>query len=401
MNYLQIILLMQISPWSLGSEGIFKKEKLKMKNNNQKFLVIFVSMALLTLAGCRFKREISVLLPTESEEQIQAGSNTSIEKEDDRNYLESIKLKRKDNTDLNQFAQLLLGVPTIEEAEQYKPKHFLGDYYYEKDGTVVIYNKDFAISYSDENDGMASTYSHLMNPIGDGSLLRETYPEESLASCTKEQAVKACEKYARLCGYEDAEVSSYAITLDAIQNIEKKLQYTIGAPGEGYEVITRGQVEQLRDEGKEAEADALYDKMDSGFKRNLPWKKEYEAMLLVYKLKLNGVLMDNEQLEIIYLPYQNKVVILSADLPYEPEEISEKHELVSKEKAMSQAIQTLGTNITIDTISLVYVKEYNADGENYAVPTWRVDYIQNNESAIAGRTGTIYIDAVSGFVVNN
>lgn len=248
---------------------------------------------------------------------------------------------------------------------------------------------------------MASTYSHLMNPIGDGSLLRETYPEESLASCTKEQAVKACEKYARLCGYEDAEVSSYAITLDAIQNIEKKLQYTIGAPGEGYEVITRGQVEQLRDEGKEAEADALYDKMDSGFKRNLPWKKEYEAMLLVYKLKLNGVLMDNEQLEIIYLPYQNKVVILSADLPYEPEEISEKHELVSKEKAMSQAIQTLGTNITIDTISLVYVKEYNADGENYAVPTWRVEYIQNNESAIAGRTGTIYIDAVSGFVVNN
>ena len=111
--------------------------------------------------------------------------------------------------------------------------------------------------------------------------------------------------------------------------------------------------------------------------------------------------MDNEQLEIIYLPYQNKVVILSADLPYEPEEISEKHELVSKEKAMSQAIQTLGTNITIDTISLVYVKEYNADGENYAVPTWRVEYIQNNESASAGRTGTIYIDAVSGFVVNN
>ena len=380
--------------------GYFKKENQKMKNN-QKYLVIFVGMIALALPGCRFRREISVSLPDESEEQIQAESNTNIEKEDGRNYLESVKLKRNDNTDLNQFAQLLLGVPTIEEAEQYKPKHFLGDYYYEKDGTVVIYNKDFAISYSDENDGMASTYSHLMNPIGDGSLLRETYPEESLASCTKEQAVKACEKYARLCGYEDAEVSSYAITLDAIQNIEKKLQYTIGAPGEGYEVITRGQVEQLRDEGKEAEADALYDKMDSGFKRNLPWKKEYEAMLLVYKLKLNGVLMDNEQLEIIYLPYQNKVVILSADLPYEPEEISEKHELVSKEKAMSQAIQTLGTNITIDTISLVYVKEYNADGENYAVPTWRVDYIQNNESAIAGRTGTIYIDAVSGFVVNN
>lgn len=43
--------------------------------------------------------------------------------------------------------------------------------------------------------------------------------------------------------------------------------------------------------------------------------------------------MDNEQLEIIYLPYQNKVVILSADLPYEPEEISEKHELDFKRKS--------------------------------------------------------------------
>ena len=369
--------------------------------NNQKYLGIFASVVVFALSGCRFRREISVSLPDESEEQIQAESNTNIEKEDDRNYLESVKLKRNDNTDLNQFAQLLLGVQTIEEAEQYKPKHSLGDYYYEKDGTLAIYNKDFAIYYGDDNDGMESSYSRLMSPFEYGALLRGMYPEEELDFCTKEQAIKACEKYAKLCGYEDAEVSSYAITLDAIQNIEKKLQYTIGAPGEGYEVITRGQVEQLRDEGKEAEADALYDKMDSGFKRNLPWKKEYEAMLLVYKLKLNGVLMDNEQLEIIYLPYQNKVVILSADLPYEPEEISEKHELVSKEKAMSQAIQTLGTNITIDTISLVYVKEYNADGENYAVPTWRVDYIQNNESAIAGRTGTIYIDAVSGFVVNN
>ena len=138
--------------------GYFKKENQKMKNN-QKYLVIFVGMIALALPGCRFRREISVSMPAESEEQIQVESNTNIEKEDGRNYLETVKLKRKDNTDLNQFAQLLLGVPTIEEAEQYKPKHFLGDYYYEKDGTVVIYNKDFAISYSDENDGMASTYS--------------------------------------------------------------------------------------------------------------------------------------------------------------------------------------------------------------------------------------------------
>jgi len=66
--------------------------------NNQKYLGIFASVVVFALSGCRFRREISVSLPDESEEQIQAESNTNIEKEDDRNYLESVKLKRNDNT---------------------------------------------------------------------------------------------------------------------------------------------------------------------------------------------------------------------------------------------------------------------------------------------------------------
>lgn len=159
--------------------------------NNQKYLGIFASVVVFALSGCRFRREISVSLPDESEEQIQAESNTNIEKEDDRNYLESVKLKRNDNTDLNQFAQLLLGVQTIEEAEQYKPKHSLGDYYYEKDGTLAIYNKDFAIYYDDDNGGMESSYSRLMSPFEYGALLRGMYPEEELDFCTKEQAIKS------------------------------------------------------------------------------------------------------------------------------------------------------------------------------------------------------------------
>ena len=39
--------------------------------NNQKYLVIFVGMIALALPGCRFRREISVSMPAESEEQIQ------------------------------------------------------------------------------------------------------------------------------------------------------------------------------------------------------------------------------------------------------------------------------------------------------------------------------------------
>lgn len=371
--------------------------------NNQKYLGIFASVVVFALSGCRFRREISVSMPAESEEQIQVESNTNIEKEDGRNYLESIKLKRKDNTDLNQFAQLLLGVPTIEEAEQYKPKHFLGDYYYEKDGTVVIYNKDFAISYSDENDGMASSYNRLISPILDGTSLRGMYPKEELDSCSKEQAIQACEKYAKLCGYEDAEVSSYAITLDAVEKINEIMP--VGAPGEGYEIITRGQVEQLRDEGKDSEADALEEKMDSGAERNLPWTKEYEAIILIYHLKLNDVLVDsrNQQLEIVYVPYKNKIAVLSATIPYEPEKISEKHELISKEKAMSQAVQVLGTDVKILTLSLVYVMEYDENGDENAVPAWKINYTANNTDGFMqiASSKLIYIDAVSGFQITN
>ena len=69
-------------------------------------------------------------------------------------------------------------------------------------------------------------------------------------------------------------------------------------------------------------------------------------------------------MEIVYVPYKNKAVIISANIPYEPEKISEKHELVSKEKAMSQAVQASGTDVTILTLfRLVYVKEYDADGD--------------------------------------
>lgn len=374
-----------------------------MKNNNQKIVGIVVSTVVLALAGCRFKREVVVSLPIESEEQIQTEGNTNIGKEDDSNYLESIKLKKNDHTDLNQFAQLFLQTTTIEEAEQYKPKHYLGDYYYEKDGTVAIYNKNFAISYSDENDGMASSYNRLMNPIEDGTLLRGIYPKEELDSCTKEQAVQACEKYAKLCGYEGAEVSSYAITLDAVEKINKII--SIGAPGEGYEVITRGQVEQLRDEGKDSEADALAEKIDSGAERNLPWKKEYEAMLLVYQLKLNDVLVDskNQTLKIIYVPYKDKIAVLSADIPYTVEEFSEKRELVSKEKAMSQVVQSVGTDIKINTVSLVYVIQNDQNGNENAVPAWKVEYIANvtEDTVQITNEKVIYVDAVSGFVVNN
>ena len=383
-----------------------------MKRKNKKFLLLFTGVLVVTLSNCRFKREIAFSLPAETYEQNNFEKKTDSE-QDSSIYLSSIKLKKTD-IDLDQFAQVFLGVPTIKDAEEYKPKHYFGEYYYEKSGTEVNYAPFFSISYQDENDGMASAYSPLIDPffytrISLGSSLRRLYPEEELDFCTKEQAIKACKKYADICGYENAEVSSYGITLDAIEKIMIKQQRSFSAPGEGYEIITRGEVEALRDEGKEKEAEALDEKRYSANERNLPWKKEHEAILLIYRLKLNDILVDDrdQMLRIIYVPYEDKIAILDGYIPYEQDAVSENCELIRKEKAVSQAAQALGIrtqeDMDINSISLIYTIEFDTDNSCYAVPAWKIDYCLKNTSEYDAITdpGTICIDAISGFVVDS
>ena len=72
--------------------------------------------------------------------------------------------------------------------------------------------------------------------------------------------------------------------------------------------------------------------------------------------------------------------------------------MISKEKAMSQAVQVVGTNMKINAVSLVYAIEYDQDGNESAVPAWRIDYTTNETDVTNLRA--IYIDAVSGFEVN-
>ena len=52
----------------------------------------------------------------------------------------------------------------------------------------------------------------------------------------------------------------------------------------------------------------------------------------------------------------------------------------------------------INAVSLVYAIEYDQDGNENAVPAWRIDYTTNETDVTNLRA--IYIDAVSGFEVN-
>ena len=110
-----------------------------MKNKKKKILTMVVVYSLLgTLDGCRFKRNVDISIPTELEKtQSEMNQNdedmSQVQNESVQTSAETLSVVYK-NIDLNLFAQVFMETSTIEEAEKYKPKHSLGDYYYEMDG---------------------------------------------------------------------------------------------------------------------------------------------------------------------------------------------------------------------------------------------------------------------------
>ena len=183
---------------------------------------------------------------------------------------------------------------------------------------------------------------------------------------------------------------------------------SISAPGEGFDIVTKGQVEELRDEGKDEEAEKMDEQLHSATSRGLPWKKEHEAMVLYYRSEINGLLMDSHEsgLEIVYVPYMDKIVLIKGNVPCQQTAVSKISELISKEAAVSQVAQTLGIrtqdDIQIDAVSLVYAMQYAGTDQLCAIPSWKVDYVLKNadENTKIRDSGSLWIDAVSGFVAD-
>lgn len=239
-----------------------------MKNKKKKILTMVVVYSLLgTLGGCRFKRNVDISIPTEPEKtQSEMNQNdedmSQVQNESAQTSAETLSVVYK-NIDLNLFAQVFMETSTIEEAEKYKPKHSLGEYYYEIGGKTIVYTgiTSGIISYNDVTDGAGDCYDAIINSLGYltngmGNSFRQLCPNESLDICSKEQAIEACSKYAQACGYgSDCDITVYAFTLDAIEKVNEVFADSISAPGEGFDIVTKGQVEELRDEGKDEEAE--------------------------------------------------------------------------------------------------------------------------------------------------
>lgn len=139
-----------------------------MKNKKKKILTMVVVCSLLgTLGGCRFKSNVDISIPTEPEKtQSEMNQNdedmSQVQNESAQTSAETLSVVYK-NIDLNLFAQVFMETSTIEEAEKYKPKHSLGEYYYEIGGKTIVYTgiTSGIISYNDVTDGAGDCYDAI------------------------------------------------------------------------------------------------------------------------------------------------------------------------------------------------------------------------------------------------
>lgn len=159
-----------------------------------------------------------------------------------------------------------------------------GNYWYENSGKhaetlavardtngegVVVGYQDF---YENAGDQYELIYSHEhMNNVVDCGM-RARFPEEDLDSCSREEVLRECKKYAEVLGYGEAEASVYAMTLDTLQKTSREMP-GLGAPIPGFDTAKRSEL---------GEDDF-----------NRPWKKEHEALLVIYRPYVNGIILDS------------------------------------------------------------------------------------------------------------
>lgn len=349
--------------------------------------MILLIAALFSTAGCAVRRDVDGIsqIADLGDENIRTATTYRVE-------TSSVELGKIMEVFLNQ---------SVSDAEKFYYHHL-----YEMDGkTLTVANSEYEspdnpsetepityVGYWDDNEGAYSCYS-ILGLLGDvlsmnTSALRNNYPEENLDACTKEEAMEACLPYAEACGYGDAEVLAYGVTLDII---EKKSMITgwgedivYSAPGPGYEVITYRQIYELEEEGRAEEADILRDQLQSSaLHRGFPWKKKHEAMILIYQKQFEGFAMDtaSESMLILYVPLYGRPIYVNAPMPSIAAEKLGENQLISKDEALEQVLIAKGyssaADIEVQQISLVYALQQVSEDEtvwDQAIPCWQIEY---------------------------
>lgn len=290
-----------------------------------------------SLSGCKLKRELSVSLaettvketkasdtkPNETQiNETQTGETTAKENEMDETQIpetekntrtgEIVYLKTQvaDAFDLNEITNCFFGCDET-TAQDYLVKSYYdyweqqgysssGQYLYEKEFEVVNVlqngqSKSSYITYMDNKNAAGMCYDiydisgFLYNGIG--SSMEKQFPKEDLKSCTREDAMKQCEKYAVACGYKDADVQVYAMTKEALNRVCNINKTTTAAPDPNFNhpfsEAEKWNLNQERQEALEKEDTDLVHSIEQKLAAlnevsYIPWEEKDEAYLLIY-----------------------------------------------------------------------------------------------------------------------
>lgn len=346
-------------------------------------------MGLITvfLSGCQMKKQANVGSEVSGDGENQSGEILKVE---------------NSKGDLEKLVQNFIGI-TLDEAVQngaeYEEENGEESLTYEKGTTFFSYTGKSMeglgpmVTYKDQYEMAAEQYETAISDLRHPHLnsiiewgLREALPEENLDNCTKEEALERCNPYAELLGYdsENSEAEVYALTLDKLENTELS---TYG-PLKGKNNTNTLTADQLRD-----------------IEKDYPWSKEYEAMYVVYKPYINGILLDSNycQIEMVYVPKYERVVYVMAEIPWIVTKKSAVGSLISKEDAVAQAMLvnhiTNEKNFKADSVTLVYSQNIVHLQEDSELDLcWRVNFKIENSAQYSGAEAykTTLINAVTG-----
>ena len=292
----------------------------------------------------------------------------------------------------------------------------------EKDGIELTYSKgQNYLSLNDWREYAGSSYGHLLrqqfffNEMS--QRLMEWFPEGELENYSSQKVVKACEQFAKACGYGEAQVTIYAMELEGLWEAAKFMSLDGDfntAPNPDYEYISGNEISSAMEKGDTELALKLMKQKYSEPQNAIEWEKKHEAYLLVYRTRVNGMLMDSKQhgMWCIYVPEYERVVIAEVGCPLITTNIEQETELITKEEALAKALPVIQVeseeDITVTNISLVYSPRteqlfVEETEEKVLNPCWRIDYVIKEEKITTDQyqndDGTVLINAVDGFEV--
>jgi len=334
---------------------------------------------------------------------------------------------KAEGLDWEAIVPLFLGI-SEEEAEEYL---YPGEEHYYEYNMMTLTGNDYVrgefddklklFQFLDDREGAPNCYLSLLKAGGiryDFLTTRATwrmhYPEEDLDVCTKEEAIEACRPYMELIGYEDAEVTSFAITMEAIEKAQSRWEAAdtkISAPGPGFVMPTMREYNELWFEGKQE--DEIYEILGIDYipaeDRGIEWSKKDEAFMLIYQPYINGTLIESTQMlaVVIYAPQYSQPVYISALVPPVIDEVIEEGKLVSREAAMEELmlsywVESLN-DIQVKSMELASSIVLTEDPERVAgkryqmTPSWEITF--QLKDRLEAYEQTVLVDALSGNII--